>query len=133
MTYAWCLEVATMPRDAVYLHLLFLEQDIVTDLQHADGTVEVGTHEVGQVELVAGRAHEHGASLLQARNRLTADIVVGHQTTAVGITLEGLIEELAIKFVHVDLDAQQLLVFLEEPHPGIDVAGAVIAVDHSHQ
>ena len=43
-----------MTGDAVYLDLLFLQQDVVTNLQHADGTIEVAAHEVGQVELIVG-------------------------------------------------------------------------------
>ena len=127
------LEVTTVARDAIHTDHLFLEEDVVTDLQHTDGTVEVGTHEVGEVELVVGRTHEHGATFCQSGDRLTTDIVVGHQTTAVGVTLQSLVEELAVEFVHIYLDTKQLLIFLKETHPGVDVAGAVVAVDHGDE
>ena len=60
-----------MTGDAVNLDLLFLEQDVVTNLQHTDGTIEVGAHKVGQVELIAGRANEHRTTLGQTCYRLT--------------------------------------------------------------
>ena len=122
-----------MTGDAVNLNLLFLEQNIVTNLQHANGTVEVGTHKVGEVELVAGRAYEHRTTLGQTCYRLTADVVVGHQTAAVGVTFESLVEELTVELVHVNLDTQQLLVLLEQAYPGVDVAGTVITVNHGYQ
>ena len=48
------LEVTTVAGDAVNADLLLLEQNVVTNLQHTDSTIEVGTHEVGKVELVVG-------------------------------------------------------------------------------
>ena len=122
-----------MARDASHLHLLFLQQDVVTDLEHTDGTIEVSAHEVGEIELVVGRTDEHRATFLQASHRLTADVVVGHQATAVGITLERFVEEFTVKFVHINLNAKQLLIFLKESHPGVDIAGAVVAMNHGDE
>ena len=59
-----------MTGDAVNLDLLFLQQDIVTNLEYADGTIEVCAHKVGQVELVACRADEHRTTLGQTCYRL---------------------------------------------------------------
>ena len=59
-----------MTGDAIYLNLLFLQQDVVTNLQYADGTIQMGAHKVSQVELVAGRAHEHRTTLGQTCYRL---------------------------------------------------------------
>ena len=75
-----------MTRNAVYLDLLLVEQDVVTNLQYGNGTVEVCTHEVGQVELVIGRANHHGAAFLHSRDGFTRDVVVGHHATAVSVT-----------------------------------------------
>ena len=41
-------EEATMAREAVYLNLLVFEQDVVANLEHGHGAIEVGAHEVGQ-------------------------------------------------------------------------------------
>ena len=133
LTYAGSLEVAAVTGDAVHANHLVLEQDVVTDLQHADGTIEVGAHEVGEVELVVGRANEEGTTVSETGNRLAADIVEGHQATAVGIALKGLVEQFAVELVHVDGNAQQLLILLEQSNPGVDVAGAVVAMNHSHE
>ena len=122
-----------MAGDAVNADLLLLEQDIVTNLQHADSTIEVGTHEVGEVELVVGRANEHRTTLGKTGHRLTRHVIVGHQSTAVSVAFEGFVEELAIEFVHINLDTQQLLILLEQTYPGVDVAGAVVAVNHRYQ
>ena len=59
-----------MTGDAVNLDLLFLEQDVVTNLEYTDGTIKVSTHKIGQVELVAGRANEHWTTLSQTCYRL---------------------------------------------------------------
>ena len=92
----------------------------------------MGTHEVGQVEFVVGRAHKEGTAVGQASDGLAADVVVGHETTAVRVALEGLVEQLAVHLVHVDRHAKQLLILLEQAHPGVDVAGAVVTVYHGY-
>ena len=81
----------------------------------------MGTHEVGQVELVIGGAHKEWTALRQTRHRLTRDVIVGNQTTAVGVTFQGVVVKLAVYFVHVDGHTQQLLVFLKQVYPGVQV------------
>ena len=93
----------------------------------------MSTHEVSQIEFVVSRADKHGATFAETGDRLAADVVVGHQTTAVGVALEGLVTQLAIELVHVDGHTEQLLILLKESYPGVDVAGAVVAVYHSHE
>ena len=122
-----------MTCDTIHTNHLFLEQDIVTNLQNADGTIEMGTHEVSEVELVVGRTYEHRTSLSESSDRLTTHVVVCHQTSTIGITFQCLVEELAIEFVHIYLDAKELLILLKESYPCIDVAGAVVTVYHCHE
>ena len=122
-----------MTRYAVHLHVLLLQKDVVTYLQHADGAIELGTHEVGEVELICSRADEERTTFCQARHRLAADVVVRHQAAAIRIAFEGFVEELAIYLAHIDRHAQHLLVLLEETDPGVDVGGAVVAMHHCDQ
>ena len=127
------LEVTAVTSDAVYLYVLFLQEDVVAEFQHANGSIEMGPHKVGQTELVASRADKEGTALCQASDRLAGDVVVGNQTAAVGVALKSLVEQAAVELVHVDGYTQQLLVLLEQRHPGVDVAGTVVAVYHGYE
>ena len=122
-----------MTGDAIHLDFLFLQQDVVTNLQYADGTIQMGAHKVSQVELVAGRTNEHRTTLGQTCYRLARYVVVSHQSTAVGIAFESLVKQFAVELVHIHGHTQQLLILLEQAYPGVDVAGAVVAVYHSHE
>ena len=122
-----------MTCDAINLDLFFFQQNVVTNLQHTDGTIEVSTHEVGKVEFIASRTYEHGASFLQTCDRLARNIVVCHQSTTVSITFKCLVEEFAVELIHINLDTKQLLIFLKEIYPGVNVACTVVAVNHSNE
>ena len=122
-----------MTCDTVNLDVLFLEQDVVTELQHSDGSVELGAHEVGKRELVVGRTNKERTALGKTCDRLTRDIVVSHESTAVGIAFEGCVEEGGVELIHVNGHAEQLLILLEQAYPCVDLAGAVVAVYHSDE
>ena len=122
-----------MSCDTVNLDFLLLEQNVITNLQYADGAVEMGTHEVSEVELIVSRTHEHRTAFSESCNRLTTNVVVSHQTTAVGVTFQRLIKQLAIYLVHIYRYTQQLLIFLKEIHPSIDITSTVVTMNHSHQ
>ena len=121
-----------MSCDTVNLDFLLLEQNVITNLQYADGSVEMGTHEVSEVELIVSRTHEHRTSFSESCNRLTTNVIVSHQTTAVGVTFQRLIKQLAIYLVHIYRYTQQLLIFLKEIHPSIDITSTVVTMNHSH-
>ena len=53
LTHARSLEETAVSGNAVHLDLLVVEKDVVADLQARHGCVDVGTHEVGEVEAVA--------------------------------------------------------------------------------
>ena len=108
-----------MSRDAVNLYLLVIKQDVVAYFEHTNRGIKVGAHEVGQIKLVMGRAHKQRATFSKSGNGLAWDIIIGHQSTAVGISRERMVVEFAIYFVHIDRHAQKLLVFLEDVYPGI--------------
>ena len=121
-----------MARDAVHTDFLVVEQDVVAYFQHGHGSVEVGAHQVGQAELVRGRAHEQGTPFGQSGDGFAGEVVVGHQAAAVGVAFQRVVVELAVDVVHVDGQSHQFLVFLEEVDPRVEVGGAVVAVDHRH-
>ena len=121
-----------MAGDAVDFHLLFLEQDVVSDLENAYGGIKLRPHEIGKRKLVEGIAHKQGPSFRQSGHGLAGEVIEGDQAAAVGISGKGVIVKPAEDIIHVDRDSQQLLVLLEQVDPGIEIARAVVAVDHGH-
>ena len=100
------LEQAAVARDTVHLDVLFPEQHVVSDLQHYEGAIELGAHEVRQRKVVGGAPYKQRASFREARDGLAGDVVEGDEAAAVRIALEGLLEENAVNVVLV-LDGPQ--------------------------
>ena len=92
----------------------------------------MGPHKVGQAELVQGVSHKQGPAFGKTRHGLPGEVVVRYQAAAVCVSREGVVVQLAKDLVHVHGNAQQLLVLLEQVHPGVEVARAVVAVHHGY-
>ena len=126
------LEQSAMSGDTVNADALLVEQDIVAYLQYSHGREELGTHEVGQVERVLGRANKQRPTFGQSRHGFARNVIVGNEPTAVLVAPERMVVELAEHFVHVYFNAEQLLILFEEAYPSIEVRRAVVAMHHSH-
>ena len=118
---------------AVNLHFLVVEENVVAYLQHTNRSVEVSAHEVGKVELVVSRTNEHWTTFSQSSHWLARDIVVGNESAAVGIASKCIVVEFAEHLVHIYRNTKQLLIFLKEIYPCVEVAGTVVTVYHCNE
>ena len=121
-----------MSVELVHRDVLLLGQDVQADLEGGQGGQEVGAHEVRQGEGAVGSAGEDGTALVQVRDALAGEVVEAQQAAAVGIALQGQLEQLGEQSALVLGRADGLGKLAEELHPGVDVGGAVVAVDHGN-
>ena len=84
--------------------------------------------------MLSGDAQEQRPALLEAGDRLTGEVVVGHQPAAVAARRPARRRTASRRPSTVsDVDAQRLGELGEQPDPGVELAGAVVAVHHRHQ
>ena len=94
-----------MTRDAVYGYFLIFEQNVVANFQYTDGSIELGTHEVGKRELIVSGTHKEGTAVSKSRNGLTRHIVVGEKAAAVDIAFKRNVEQTGVELIGVLLDS----------------------------
>lgn len=68
LAHFFCLEEAAVAADLVYLNGFFIEEDIDTGPEGAQGCEQVSPHEVGQGEIAAQRAVEHRTAFAISTN-----------------------------------------------------------------
>ena len=91
------------------------------------------THEVGKREGGIRCAGKNGSAFVETGHALTGEIVEAHQPAAVRITLQCLVEQARKEFAPIDIRTDQTGKFLQERNPGVDITGAVVAVDHGNR
>ena len=121
-----------MTQEHIALHLLFILQHLHTVSQRCNGSIQLGTHEVGRGHLGTGQAYHHGSAHLGLGQMLTGQVVHGNDTAAICLALQGCTEQSAVKLVLIHFCTQHLGCVGNQAHPGIDVGSAVIAVCHGH-
>lgn len=122
-----------MTRNPVDTHFLVFQQDVVAYLQHCHGSIKACPHEVGKCEVVVGTADDYRTALGKTRDGLTGDVVIGYETTAVGVAFQGNIEQTGEQLVGVEVLAVDACEVAEELCPCIYVAGTVVTVYHCYR
>ena len=84
LRHALGLEQAAVGEHPVQPDALVLLQHVHADPQRGQGREQLGAHEGGQVEGAVRGAQEQRPALLEPGDRLTGEVVVGHQPAAVG-------------------------------------------------
>ena len=119
--------------EPVDLNMFFSGQDVQTDFQRRQGGKQMGPHKIRQGEAACGCPEEQWASGIQARHALAGKVVVAQKSAAVRFTFQGFPEQQGKEPVPVHLHPGGLTEFGKQANPGVDVACAVVAVDHGHR
>ena len=127
------LEQAAVGEHPVQPHALGLLQDVHADPQRGQGREQVRPHEGAEVEPAVRGPQEERPALLEVGDRLAGEVVVGEHPAAVARTVQRGGEERLEDLRRVDLDAQRPGELGEQPGPGVQLAGPVVAVHHRHR
>lgn len=119
------------PGHAVDLHVL-LGQDVHAKAHGGDLRIDAAAHEVGQAEAAVRLAHHQGAARVQVGDTLSGHVVIHQHAAAVGLPLQALLIELGEDLTGGHVAAEQTQGLPQQTDPGVDVRGAVVAVDHGH-
>ena len=87
-------------------------------------------HEVRERQARVGRAREERPPGVQIGDALAGIVVVAYEAAAVFFALQRLAEEQIEQRPAIRLRAERRREFPEEPDPGVDIRGAVVAVHH---
>ena len=90
----------------------------------------MGTHEVGKGESCGRGPGKNRTALVEIRDTLAGEIVIGQKPAAVRLAGQGFLKEFGEELAPVHVKAHEMGKFAEEIHPGVDVGGAVVAVNH---
>ena len=129
--HAGGLENAAVAGHAVDLHVL-LGQDVHAKAHGGDLRIDAAAHEVGQAEMAVRLAHHQGAARVQVGDALAGHVVIHQHAAAVGLPLQALLIELGEDLARGHVAAEQAQGLPQQTDPGVDVRGAVVAVDHGH-
>ena len=122
-----------MAIELVHLYIFLSRQNVQTDFQRGQSGQDVGAHEIGQGEAGVGGTGEDGTAFVQIGDALTGEVIVAQQAAAVRIPFQGLAEEHGEELPLVLRGTDEGSKFTQQVHPGVDVGGAVVAVDHGHR
>ena len=112
---------------------MFFVQDIQPDGQRGKRGVNVGAHQVCQAEITFRPTQQHGAACIKVGHALAGVIVHGDHTAAVRCPLQRKVEQLGKQLTLVHFCTAEFGVLGQQLHPGVQVAGAVVAVHHGNR
>src|SRR3954469_6464240 len=133
LRYALGPEQAAVREHPVEPHALGLLQDVHPDPQCGQGREQMRPHEGGEVEPAVRGAQEERPALLEVGDRLPGEVVVGEHPAAVAGTAQCGSEEGLEDRRRVDLGTQRPSELGEQPGPGVQFTGPVVAVHHGHR
>ena len=122
-----------MTVELLHLHLLLVGENVQPDFQGCQCRENVSTHEICQGEGGIGGAGKEGTAFIQIRDTLTGKIVVAYQPAAVSVPLQCLAEQHGKQRPLVLGSANQLGKLAQQIHPGVNVGGTVVAVNHGNR
>ncbi len=94
---------------------------------------KLGPEEVGQGEGAVRRTQEQRPALVGVGDRLAREVIEGHQPGGVRGARQGRREERLEHLGRVGVGTEQGGELAEHPGPGVELAGAVVAVHHGYQ
>ena len=98
----FCLEETAVAENLVDLHMLLFHQDIKADFQGAKGSKQVDSHKVCQIEFRIRSTCEDRTALVEAGYVLAGEVVVGKESAAVCVALQGFVVQLAEQIIRAD-------------------------------
>ena len=122
-----------MAENLVDLHMLLFHQDIKADFQGAKGSKQVDSHKICQIEFRIRSTCEDRTALVEAGYVLAGEVVVGKESAAVCVALQGFVVQLAEQIIRADFHAEGLRKFTEEIDPCIQIRSTVLAVHHGNR
>ena len=120
-----------MAGHAVDLHLL-LGQNVHAKAHGGDLGIDAAAHKVGQTEAAVRPADYQRAARIQMGDALAGHVVIHQHAAAVGLPLQARLIELGEDLAGGHVAAEQAQSLPQQADPGVDVGGAVVAVDHGH-
>ena len=108
-------------------------QDLQPQRQRGHGRVQVGPHEAGQGEVAVRAAQQKGPPGVKVGHPFAGIVVHRHQAPAVRRALQRKVEQPGEQLPLVGPGAAEPGGLGQQVHPGVQVAGAVVAVDHRHR
>ena len=129
----FCLKETAVAKDLIDLYMLLFHQNIKADFQGTKGSKQVDSHKVCQVEFCIRSTCKNRTALVEAGYMLTGEIVVGKESAAVCIALQGFVVQLAEQIVRADFHAEGLRKFTEEIDPCVQIGRTVLAVHHGNR
>ena len=114
-------------------NVFFTSQNVKADLERCQRRKKMCAHEVGKRQFRVRCSGKHRTSGIEIRNALPGEIIVAEKSAAVCITLQRLAEQERIERVRVQLRADGGGKLCEQSSPCVNVAGAVVAVNHRNR
>ncbi len=127
------LKETAVAENLVDLHMILFHQDIKADFQGAKGSKQVDSHKVCQIEFRIRSTCEDRTALVEAGYVLAGEVVVGKESAAVCVALQGFVVQLAEQIIRADFHAEGLRKFTEEIDPRIQIGSTVLAVHHGNR
>ena len=121
-----------MTLELIQRHPLLAGEQVHAHLQRRHGGVQVGAHQVGQGQPGLRRPHKEGTAAVHTGNGLAGIAVEGRQASAVRVALQRLTVKQAVQHRFVQPGPGRLQGFPENSDPGVQIAGAGVAVNHGH-
>ena len=120
-----------MPQQNVQCDV-FLFQDIQPQRQRGEGGVDLGAHKVGKGKVAVGAAQQQRYAGVKMGDTLAGNIVDRGNAAAVGRALQGQAKQRFVQSRFVRRCPAQGGAFGQQIDPGVQIAGAVVAVHHRH-
>ena len=122
-------EDAAVAEQGIHSHI-FLAQNFQPHRQRGKGGIDVGAHKVGQRKRTVRAAQQQGDARVQVGDALAGNIVDGRDAAAVRRTVQRFVEQEGKQRTFVDVCPAQCRALGQQIDPGVQIAGAVVAVDH---
>ena len=113
--------------------LFRLRQDIQSDFQGAQGRQQMGTHKVRKRHPGVRLTHEQRPSGVQIRHALAGEIIIAQQAAAIFLPFQRFSKQQRVKLTLVHRRPNGIGKLGKQPDPGVNIAGAVVAVNHGNR